>query len=104
MSAPARRRRYSTDLTDAQWQLIAPLLPGPAWTGRQRTVELREVVNAVLYLLRTGCQWRLLPHDFPNHNTVRYYYDLWALSGLWARINAALVAQDRTAAGREPDP
>jgi transposase len=62
------------------------------------------VVNALLYLLRTGCQWRLLPHEFPNWNSVRYYYDLWLWSGTWERINAALCAQDRRAAGREARP
>jgi len=104
MVASPPRPPYPTDRTDAQWELIGPLLPGPAWTGRPRTVPRREVVNAVLYLLRTGCQWRLLPHDFPNPNTVRYYYDRWVLSGTWARINAALRVQDRVAAGRDPQP
>src|SRR5215207_1073838 len=104
MASSEGRRPYPTDLTDAQWALIEPLLPGPAWTGRRRTLELREVVNALLYLLRTGCQWRLLPHEFPNWNSVRYYYDLWLWSGTWERINAALGAQDRRAAGREAQP
>src|SRR5919202_589516 len=99
MAESGARRPYPTDLTDAQWTLIEPLLPGPAWTGRRRRLDLREVVNALLYLLRTGCQWRLLPHEFPNWNIVRYYYDLWLWSGTWERVNAALSAQDRRAAG-----
>ncbi len=104
MAETRARRPYPTDLTDAQWTLIEPLLPGPAWTGRRRRLDLREVVNALLYLLRTGCQWRLLPHEFPNWNSVRYYYDLWLWSGTWERVNAALSAQDRRAAGREAQP
>src|SRR5215210_5767549 len=104
MATRTRRRAYPTDLTDAQWALVAPLLNGRAWTGRPRTLDRREVVNALLYLLRTGCQWRLLPHEFPNWNSVRYYYDLWLWSGTWERVNAALGAQDRRAAGREAQP
>ena len=104
MAGTGTRRPYPTDLTDDQWALIAPLLPGPAWTGRRRTLELREVVNALLYLLRTGCQWRLLPHEFPNWNSVRYYYDLWLWTGTWERVNAASCARDRRAAGREDQP
>lgn len=104
MAEPGRRRPYPTDLTDAQWALIEPLLPDRAWTGRHRTLDLREVVNALLYLLRTGCQWRLLPHEFPNWNSVRYYYDLWLWSGTWEQVNAALCARDRRAAGREEPP
>ncbi len=88
MASAGARRPYPTDLTDAQWALLEPLLPGPAWTGRRRTRELREVVNARLSRLRTGCQWRLLPHEFPNWNSVRYYYDLWLWSGTWERVNA----------------
>ena len=104
MAETGTRRPYATDLTDEQWVLIEPLLPGPAWTGRRRTLDLREVVNALLYLLRTGCPWRLLPHEFPNWNSVRYYYDLWLWSGTWERVNAALCARDRRAAGREAQP
>src|SRR5436305_13683166 len=99
MSILSPRRSYATDLTDAQWHLIEPLLPGPAWTGRHRTVDLREVVNALLYLLRTGRQWRLPPHDFPNHHPAPHCYDLWAPRGLWPHTTAALVAPHRSAAG-----
>lgn len=104
MAEATRRRAYPTDLSDAQWALVEPLLGARAWTGRPRTLDLREVVNAVLYLLRTGCQWRLLPHEFPNPNSVRYYYDLWMYSRTWVRVNAALRAADRQAEGREPEP
>jgi transposase len=98
------RRAYPTDLTDEQWALVEPWLTERAWTGRPRTLDLREVVNAVLYLLRTGCQWRYLPHEFPHWCSVRYYYDLWLLNGTWERINAALCAADRERVGRDAQP
>lgn len=98
------RRAYPTDLTDEQWALVEPWLAARAWTGRPRILDLREVVNAVLYLLRTGCQWRYLPHEFPHWCSVRYYYDLWLLNGAWARINAALCAADRERVGRDAQP
>lgn len=104
MLATTARRAYPTDLTDAQWALLEPWLSARAWTGRPRTVDLREVVNAVFYLLRTGCQWRHLPHDFPHWCTVRYYYDLWQWNGTWVRINTALCAADRERLGREAQP
>jgi putative transposase len=95
---------YPTDLTDAQWALIAPLLakkPGP---GHPQEISLRLFVNAILYLLRSGCQGRMLPKDFPNWNTVRYHFDEWKRTGLWERINTALRERARRAAGREPTP
>lgn len=104
MAMTTRRSAYPTDLTDAQWALIEPWLSPRAWTGRPRTVDLREVVNAVLYLLRTGCQWRFLPHEFPPAGSVRYYYDLWQWNGTWERINAALCAADRQRVGRDAQP
>jgi putative transposase len=104
MPLAAQRQAYPTDLTDAQWALLAPWLSARAWTGRPRTLELREVVNAVLYLLRTGCQWRCLPHEFPHWCSVRYYYDLWMWDGTWERINAALCAADRRRVGRDAQP
>jgi putative transposase len=96
-------RCYDTDLTDDQWALLAPLLPRPARTGRPRA-DLRAVVNAVLYLTRTGCQWRLLPKDFPPWSTVHTHYRRWRRDGTWARINDALRPQVRRRAGRNPSP
>src|SRR3954466_4461164 len=104
MPATTCREAYPTDLTDAQWALLDSWLNVRAWTGRPRTVDLREVVDAVFYLLRTGCQWRQLPHDFPPWCTVRYYYDLWMWNGTWVRINTALCAADRERLGREAQP
>lgn len=72
--------------------------------GTPSTVNRREIVNALLYLNRTGCPWRLLPHDFPNYNTVRYYFDQWAMTGTFERINDALRIKARQKDGREPEP
>jgi len=98
------QQRYPTDLTDTQWELIAPhirALPGP---GRPRTLDMREVVNAIFYLNRTGCQWEMLPKDFPNHNSVRYYFDKWTYDGTWQRINDRLREAAREQQVREPRP
>jgi putative transposase len=97
-------RRYATDLTDAHWDLVRPLVEKERHMGRPTTVNLREVTNALLYLNRTGCQWRLLPTDFPNHNTVRYYFDAWTLDGTFERINDALREEARRRVGRNPEP
>jgi transposase len=104
VTEPAERRPYPTDLTDEQWAAIAPWVQRPAGPGAPTTVSLREIVNALRYLNRAGCAWRLLPHEFPNHNTVRYYFDKWTWDGTFARIDAALATLDRIEAGREPQP
>jgi len=102
------RESYPSDLTDAQWALIEPLLPppksGPPKGGRPRTVDLREVVNGILYLLRTGGAWRMLPHDFPPWGTVHYYYRCWRLDGTWQRVHDQLYVAVRQQAGREASP
>jgi putative transposase len=104
MAETVARRRYPTDLTEAQWQVIEGLLPTHHGPGRPRRVDLRAVLNGLLYLTRTGCQWRLLPHEFPYWGTVRYYFDQWTRNGTWVRINDALREQVRTRAGREAQP
>lgn len=104
MGATAERRRYPTDLTDVQWQRVEELLPTPRGPGRPRTVDLREVINGLMYVTRTGCQWRLIPHDFPFWGTVRYYFDKWTRDGTWVHINDALRRQVRQVAGRDPEP
>src|SRR5437868_6027892 len=96
--------RYAADLTDEQWELIRPLIVRERHMGRPTTVDLREVVNALLYLTRTGCHWRLLPTNFPNWNTVRYYFDHWTLDSTFIRINDALRIRARQKVGREPEP
>ena len=104
MESPPRRRRYPTDLTDAQWQWLEPLLPPNCGAGRPTRVDLREIVNALLYLKQAGCAWRLLPHDFPNWTTVRYYFDQWTLDGTWEALNTALREQVRRRAERAAQP
>lgn len=99
-----RAQRYSSDLTDREWALIAPLLPGPRPLGRPRTTDLREVVNAILYLASSGCAWALLPRELPHRSTVqRYFYD-WRDSGVLRSINHHLVAAARDLEGREASP
>jgi len=104
MATLAPNQVYLSDLTDAQWALLAPLLPTKVGPGRPQTYPLRLIVNAMLYLLRTGCQWRLLPRDYPKWTAVRYHWDIWARAGLWERVNTALREQARAAAGRVPTP
>lgn len=96
--------RYASDVTDAEWSLLAPLLPAPCRLGRPRTVDLRAVVNAILYILATGCQWRALPKDFPPRSTVQYYFYCWRDRRLWRWINLGLVERVRRATGRNVVP
>ena len=98
------RKAYPTDLTDEQWTLLAPLLPPPKPGGRPRSVDVREIVNALLYLLRTGCPWRSLPHDLPPWSTVWTYFRHWRDDGTLARLHDELRDQTRTAAGRDVQP
>jgi len=98
------RTPYPTDLTDDQWQLLAPLIPPEKPGGRPRSVDMREVVNGALYLSRTGCQWRNLPHEFPRPGTVAYYYYRFRRDGTWAKAHDALRERTRVAAGRDATP
>ncbi len=100
----AERQRYPSDLTDEQWELVQPALARNGTWGRPRTADLREVVNALLYLVRTGCPWDYLPHDFPHRSTVRYYVDKWREDGTWPDLNDRLRRQVRMEAGRHPEP
>jgi putative transposase len=104
MRAEGGRPEYATDLTDAQWDLIRPYLARARGPGRPTRLDVREVVNALLYFTRTGCQWRLLPHEFPKWESVRYYFDKWSRDGTWEQINAALVQPVRQQAGRRAQP
>jgi putative transposase len=97
-------RRYASDLTDAEWALIEPPMPAAKRLGRPRETELRAVLDAILYIARTGCQWRMLPKDFPPFTTVQGYFYDWRDDGLFERINFALLLQAREAAGREASP
>jgi putative transposase len=98
------RKPYRTDLTDAQWQLIQPLLPAAKHGGRPRIVDLREVVNTLFYQARTGCQWDYLPHDLVPKGTAWDYFTAWEKDGTWQKIAAALRTGVRQAAGREDTP
>ena len=91
---------FYTDLNDAQWAIVAPLLPAAKPGGRPRTTCLRSVLDGVFYLLRTGCQWRLLPRCFPPWGTVYHYFRLWRRQGVWVRLQRAVYARARLAAGR----
>jgi transposase len=107
ITRPQYRRdglRYASDMTDAEWALIEPFMPPNKRLGCPRTTSLREVVNAILYMASTGCQWRMLPKDFPPRSTVQGYFYLWLDDGTLMRINHALVAIAREAAGREASP
>lgn len=98
------RRAYQTDLSDAEWKIIEPYLPAQNNTGRPRTHATREILNAIFYILRSGCAWRLLPHDFPPWKTVHHYFRTWRLDGTWERLNAALRERLRIRLGRDPQP
>ena len=95
---------YPSDLTDEQWAILAPLLPAPHTNCRPRQADMREVVNAVLYLLRTGCSWRHLPHDLPPYRTDFYYFTKWRKCGIWKKIHDKLHERLRELKGREPTP
>ncbi len=96
--------RYASDLIDAEWALIAPFMPVRKLLGRPRGTDLRAVLDAILYIARTGCQWRMLPKDFPPFTTVQGYFYRWRDSGLFEQINFELLLQARGVAGREPSP
>lgn len=98
------RRAYPTDLTDAEWRVLAPLVPPAKSGGRPRRVDVREIVNALRYLLRSGGAWRLLPHEFPPWPTVSAYFRRWEADGTWERIANALRRDLRVALGRRPEP
>lgn len=102
------RRRYDADISDVQWNLIKDLIPSvrsnTTTGGRPSKYDRRELLNAILYVARTGCQWRLLPHDLPHWKTVYRYFVLWHEKGIFERINARLRTKTRIAAGRNPEP
>ena len=97
-------QRYASDLTDAEWAVIEPHMPAAKHLGRPRETDLRAVLDGILYIARTGCQWRMLPKDFPSFTTVQGYFYDWRDNGLFERINFELLLEAREAAGREAGP
>lgn len=99
-----RRRSYYTDLTEAQWRRLEPLVPAVKPGGRPAQHARREIINAIFYVVRGGCTWRLLPHDLPPWSTVYDYFRQWRRDGTWQRIHDTLRGQVRQASGRAPEP
>ena len=98
------RGSYSTDLSDAEWQILEPLLPAEKPGGRHRLYPMREIINALRYVLRSGCAWRLLPHDFPRWRAVYEYFRIWKRDGTWIRIHDYLYAELRGQMKRDKQP
>jgi putative transposase len=98
------RKAYQTDLSDTEWFFLEPLLPLPNATGRPKRHSTREILNAVFYIVRGGCAWRLLPHDFPPWKTVYHYFRYWRLDGTWEKVHAALRKRVRVRLKRDPQP
>ena len=98
------RKPYPTDLSDVEWACIEPNLPTPEASGRPRVHTLREILNAIFYIVRSGCAWRLLPHDFPPWKTVHHYFRTWRIDGIWERLHSALRERVRVRMGRDPRP
>lgn len=102
---PQPAKRYSSDCTDADWVIIEPFTRKREGTaGPKRKVNMREIINAIFYRTKTGCQWRMLPKEFPDYRHVWYYYDLWTEDGTWERLNDMLRKRVRIAEGRDPEP
>lgn len=99
-----REKKYQTDLTDEQWKLIAPLIPPAKPGGRKRNTDIREVINAIFYLLKTGCPWRMIPNDFPKWKTVYDYFNKWKRDGTWKNIHDRLREKVRVKAGKKKQP
>jgi putative transposase len=95
---------YPSDLTNEQWRVIEPLLPKAKFGGRPRMTDLRRVVNGIMYLVRTGCSWRMLPRDFPPWPTVHDYYRRFRREGIWEKVHSRLREQVRVEAGRQASP
>ena len=98
-----KRKSYESDLTDKEWLIVEPLLPSSK-EGKPRTVNIREIINAINYLLKSGCSWRLLPHDFPKWQLVYYYFHFWKQKGYWKDIHDKLRDKVRLASGKKIEP
>ncbi len=98
------RRSYSSDLNDREWQILEPLLPAEKPGGRHRAYPMREIINAIQYVLRNGGAWRSIPHDLPHWETAYHYFRQWKRDGTWLRIHDHLHAEIRKKMGRESEP
>lgn len=98
------RRSYPTDLSDPEWEVLRPLVPEAKFGGRPRAHDARELLDAIFYVLRSGCAWRLLPHDFPPWQTAYHYFRAWRIDGTWERMHDALRERVRVRSGREATP
>jgi putative transposase len=98
------RKEYKSDLTDQEWEKIKPYIPAAKWGGRPQKTDMREVLNAIFYVVKTGCQWGMLPHDFPPKGTVYHYFNSWRKEGTWEAMNRQLREQLRQQLGREATP
>jgi putative transposase len=99
-----KRKAYPSDLTDKEWNILKPLIPPPKPGGHPRTADMREVVNAIFYVLKSGCQWDMLPHEFPPKGTVYHYFNTWRKDGTWRQMNNSLREQVRQKMGRNTTP
>src|SRR5690348_11667514 len=98
------RKAYPSDLLDEEWQRLENEVPAPLSGGRIAEIDRREIINAILYVSRSGVQWRMLPHDLPNWSTVYHYYWVWYKSGVWQHLLAVLTTLERVEQGRKPQP
>jgi putative transposase len=98
------RKPYPSDLSDKEWAILEPLVPPAKPGGRPRTANMREVLNAIIYVLKTGCQWNMIPHDLPSKGTVYHYFNTWRKDGTWQSMNDRLREALRQSLGREATP
>ncbi len=99
--ANPRRKAYPRDLSDAEWEILKPLLPSPKGFGHPREVDFREISNGIFYVQRTGCQWEMLPHDLPPYSTVDGYFEKWQRQGIWQQMHDQIRYQLRSKLGRD---
>jgi putative transposase len=104
MYQSSKRKPYPSDLTNAQWELLAPFIPEVSPNATVPTIARREIVNGILYVLRTGCSWRQMPHDLPACKTVYHYFRIWKLNGVWERAMHSLRKQARQSLNRDEEP
>lgn len=98
--ANSQRKPYPSDLSDAEWEILQPLLPLPKGFGHPREVDFREILNGIFYVQRTGCQWEMLPHDLPPYSTVYGYFEKWQRKGIWQQMHDDVRQQLRLELGR----